>query len=633
MRREACQRVSSTHIHEALGCHSGISSGTHFAQTSAMVPRSFWLAVLPVFATAAPTSLQFAVPTSITATGVLANGVLPLPGGSVGVYGAQTTPTCSASATAPEACDQILPPLFAVLDASGNQTAALTVSALGGGNSTIVSAAADANGNMWITGETDSDDFPLVHALYANKSAYHMTGFALKLDPRFNILFSTFLGGQGQSTPQSIALDGTGNAYITGTTDDSTFPVTGPVLGSGAPSGNQLAPGSYAFVLKIASDGSKLLYSRLLGGSLFPCTGGSACIGKGPYTAGFTIAVDVNGEATVGGQTNTSDFPITANVYNSAGGAFVSRIAADGSALIWSTEIGMARIFPGLPPATSAVQSLALDAAGSVYVAGSSEAPVVTTPGALQTTYSTGTAPVISGFALKLSSDATQLIYATNLGGTQGANLSGLVLDSGGNVWVSGFTASPDFPGLTGMPLNGLDFALELNANATAVQQIYPLIQQTVTQPPAFDTNGNLLLLASAGNLLRLNTATALSAPAVFAITNAAIPRAAATIAPGEIMTIYGVGLGPSTGMVATPDATGAYPSALGGVSVQVGGGPTEAVEARRFDPDQFRGTSQPAPAIHSYSHHAHDEIACDERECSRFDWYFRRDEFRRLNQ
>ena len=488
-----------------------------------MVLRSFWLAVLPALATAASTSLQFVPPTSITATGVLANGVLPLSGGSVGVYGAQTTPPCNASTTAPEACDQILPPLLAVLDVAGNQTAALATSALGGGNSRVVSAAADTNGNIWITGETDSDDFPLVHALYANKSAYHMTGFAVKFDPKLNILFSTFLGGQtvptqAQSTPESIALDGTGDAYITGTTNDSAFPVTGPVLGSGTPSGNPLAPGSYAFVVKIASDGSKLLYSRLLGGSSFPCTGGSACIGKGPSTAAFTIAVDASGEATVGGQTNTFDFPITAKVYNTAGGAFVSRIAADGSALIWSTEVGMARNFPGLPPGTSVVQSLALDAAGSVYVAGSSEAPVATTPGALQTTYSTGTAPIISGFALKLSSDATQLIYATNLGGMKGANLSGLALDSGGNVWVSGFTASADFPGLTGMPPNGLDFALELNANATAVQQIFPLIQQTVTQPPAFDSNGNLLLLASAGNLLRLNTATALSAPAAFAI-------------------------------------------------------------------------------------------------------------------
>lgn len=129
-------------------------------QTSAMVLRSFWLAMLPALAIAASTSLQFVPPTSITATGVLANGVLPLLGGSVAVYGAQTTPPCNASATAPEACDQIQPPLLAVLDVSGNQTAALPASALGGGNSTIVSAATDANANIWIREKPIPTTFP-----------------------------------------------------------------------------------------------------------------------------------------------------------------------------------------------------------------------------------------------------------------------------------------------------------------------------------------------------------------------------------------------------------------------------------------------------------------------------------------
>ena len=85
-------------------------------KTGEMVLRSFWLAVLPAFAIAASTSLQFVPPTNFGASGVLANGVLPLSGGSVGVYGAQTKPPCSASAPAPEAYDQIQLPLLAVLD-------------------------------------------------------------------------------------------------------------------------------------------------------------------------------------------------------------------------------------------------------------------------------------------------------------------------------------------------------------------------------------------------------------------------------------------------------------------------------------------------------------------------------------
>jgi uncharacterized protein (TIGR03437 family) len=171
---------------------------------------------------------------------------------------------------------------------------------------------------------------------------------------------------------------------------------------------------------------------------------------------------------------------------------------------------------------------------------------------------------------MKLSADASQLLFATNLGGRNGATLAGLALDPAGNVWITGFTRSPDFPGLNAAA--NIDFALELNTGATALQQIFPLVSQTLSQAPAFDSNGNLLLLAAAGNLLRMNTATPYSTPAVFALTNSAVPRALANIGPGDLMTLYGVGLGPSTPVIAAPDATGAWPTQLDGFSVQFSG-------------------------------------------------------------
>jgi hypothetical protein len=128
-----------------------------------------------------------------------------------------------------------------------------------------------------------------------------------------------------------------------------------------------------------------------------------------------------------------------------------------------------------------------------------------------------------------------------------GSRLTGLALDPNGNVWISGNTSSPDFPGLNNTGSNNLDFALELNANASALQNIFALIPGTVTLPPVFDSNGNLALAASAGNILRLNSATALSAPAVFALTNSAVPRMTVGLARGELTTIYGAGLGPTT--------------------------------------------------------------------------------------
>jgi uncharacterized protein (TIGR03437 family) len=529
------------------------------------------IALLSSVAVAASTSLQFVTFGELDVTSVLASGVLPLSGGSVAVYGAQTISGCVPTPAALESCNQIAPPLLTILDASGKQTAALAVSGLGGGNSTIASAAVDATGNIWITGETDSDDFPLVHPLFTNKTSYQLTGFVAKLNPNLNILFSSFLGGQtaptrALSTPASVAVGPGGNVYISGTTFDPSFPVTGPVLNFGVPAGSEGPPQSEAFIAEIASDGSKLVYSRLLGVSGGLC---GPCIEAAPYTAASAIAVDATGEVTVAGTTTDPNFPVSPNAYNTGGGAFVSRISADGSKLVWSTEVGAPATFLGYKEPSS-VRSMQLDTAANVYIAGLSSSPILATSGALQATYQASRPGTTGGFALALSSDATKLLFATNLGGMNGAVLGGLALDPTGNVWVSGFTTSPDFPGLSGVTAVGLNFALELNANATALEQIFPLIPRTVSQPPAFDSNANLLLLGSAGNLLRLNPATAYSAPAAFAVTNSAIPQAATSIAPGELMTIYGVGLGPATGLVAAPDSNGVFPTELGGVSVRI---------------------------------------------------------------
>ncbi len=205
---------------------------------------------------------------------------------------------------------------------------------------------------------------------------------------------------------------------------------------------------------------------------------------------------------------------------------------------------------------------MAVDAANDVYLAGFGS--IATTPGALQTGG--------DGFAVKLSADATQLLFATSLSAT----VAGVALDPTGNAWVTGHTDAYTFPsfasylGVSVIPPGGLDFALELNSNATAVQQVFTFLPPTATQPPAFDSTGNLLLLASAGNLVRLNPVTALTAPAVFAMTNSAIPQATAGVGPGELVTLYGVGLGPAVGITGEPDSNGLYPTQLAGVSVKV---------------------------------------------------------------
>jgi uncharacterized protein (TIGR03437 family) len=324
---------------------------------------------------------------------------------------------------------------------------------------------------------------------------------------------------------------------------------------------------TFTFVAKISADGSKLLFSRLLGGDASPWVGdNSFCFGFAVYSPPSAIAVDTSGNLTVAGATNASNFPITANVYNSSGGAYVARISASGSQLVWSTELGIVGNTP-MGPTFSSAESLAVDAAGNVYIAGSAPGPIAATPGVLQPSVNPTFLPAISGFVAKLSPGATQLLFATNLSGSNGSVIYGLTLDSAGTLWIAGSTLSPDFPGLSNVPSTGLDFALELNASASAIQQIFALLPATVTDAPSFDSSGSLLLL-------RVDPATALTAPAVWMISNSAHPYAAAGVAPGELLTLYGTGLGPPTSLVGQPDKNGLFPTNLGGVTVEFSGGP-----------------------------------------------------------
>jgi uncharacterized protein (TIGR03437 family) len=546
---------------------SGFWRGAERALRYSMKIAIILLSMLPALAGAATSSLQFLPNANV-------QGAVAMPNGSVAVFGSAAP--VSACYTP---CPQTAEPLLVILNASGLETRGLSYSALGSGNSTVYGAAVDANLNIWINGVTDSDDFPLVNPLFtAKKPVYRATDFVAKLDSGGKILFATFLEPHLPdflpNAPTRIALDSAGNAYVTGNTDDPLFPVTGSVFGTGAPFDGWE---TYTILLKLSADGSRLYYSRLMGGNGSPCSGGRlVCEDFEIYTTASAIAVDASGNLTVAGTTNATNFPITANAYHTGGGAFISRISADGSQLIWSTEIGITKYFgASLGPLNSSTQSIALDAGGNVYVAGHAPFAIATTASALQPTVTPASPTVATGtgFAAKLSSDGSQLLFATNLGGAYGATLWGLALDAGGNVWIAGNTHSPDFPGLPNTTSAGIDFALELSPNGTALQQIFALVPGTVTEPPGFDSNGNLVLPGAAGNILRLNPYTALSAPAIFAITNAAVPRATAGFASGEIATTYGAGLGPAGGLSGVPDGNGLYPTQLGGVTVSFVGG------------------------------------------------------------
>jgi hypothetical protein len=253
---------------------------------------------------------------------------------------------------------------------------------------------------------------------------------ALIIDPV--LVYSTYVGGAGLDYGNAIAVDGGGNAYVTGYTNSANFPTTRGALQPGFHSGVE------AFVTKLNPTGTAAVYSTYLAGSSGP-VGGSV---------GLAIAVDKAGSAYVSGFTSSADFPTTPGAFQSmlpptgSAHAFVSKLNPAGGALVYSTFLaGNGDDF------ALTDMGLAVDNAGNAYVAGNTLSPEFpTTAGSLQPKYAGGG----DGFVSKLNPSGTALVYSTFLGGSDQDAASGLALDAAGNAFVAGFTHSSNFPSTPG---------------------------------------------------------------------------------------------------------------------------------------------------------------------------------------
>ena len=242
---------------------------------------------------------------------------------------------------------------------------------------------------------------------------------ALIIDPKLS--YSTFLGGSDEDRGLAITVDTLGNVYVTGGTASTDFPIT-----SNAPEPGFSGGIEDTFVTKLNPSGSALLYSTYVGGS--------------GTDFGLGIAVDSAGNAYVTGYTDSTDFPATAGAFqtSSAGGfgdAFVYKLNASGSALVYSTYVGGSQSDEG--------REIAVDRSGSAYISGqtlSSDFPV--THGALQTSFG----GVEDATVFKLNASGSALVYSTYLGGSSDDAARGIAVDSAGNAFVTGFTESTDFP-------------------------------------------------------------------------------------------------------------------------------------------------------------------------------------------
>jgi hypothetical protein len=282
-----------------------------------------------------------------------------------------------------------------------------------------VGVAVDASGSVYVAGITGSANFPLASPLQPSLGGGY-SAFVSKLNPAGSALvYSTYLGGSGDDAILDIALDASGSAYVTGETSSLNFPTVNPLQPGNAGG----SPPYDAFVAKLNPSGSALVYSTYLGG-----TG---------YDRGESIAVDSTGNVHVAGPTVSSDFPLAnalQTIYGGGEDAFVAKLNAAGSALVYSTYLGGNSLDYG--------NGVHVDAAGNAYVTGWTSSANFPIANALQPTK----LGVNDAFVSKLDPTGSAFVYSTFLGGLNDDFGVAIVADSAGNAYATGFTYSLDFP-------------------------------------------------------------------------------------------------------------------------------------------------------------------------------------------
>jgi hypothetical protein len=286
--------------------------------------------------------------------------------------------------------------------------------------------ALDSSANAYITGWTWSANFPTVTPTQASLAG-STDDFVTKLSAvGSTLLYSTYLGGSGTegsaNNEVSIAVDPSGNAYVTGDTNSGDFPMSSPMQGSNAGGSHD------AFITKYNTTGTAYVYSTYLGGA-------ADDIGRG-------IAADIYGNAYVVGYTDSTNFPTTSPYQASkAGGsdAFITKMNPSGSAHVYSTYFG------GV--GSEDPYGIAIDASNAVYITGITSGATGSTSFPTLIPFQAANAGTNDPFVTKMNPAGTALVYSTYLGGQaldQGQSIA--VNQSTGAAIVAGYTASPDFP-------------------------------------------------------------------------------------------------------------------------------------------------------------------------------------------
>ena len=278
-----------------------------------------------------------------------------------------------------------------------------------------------SDGSVIMNGLTRSSNFNVTQGAFQTIHNGGREAFVCKLNPQgSDLVFSTFLGGSDNEGIAGIAVDSNGSIYVSGETSSTDFPTTAGAY-------QTTLKGRYnAFITKLSSDGSSLVYSTYLGGD--------------ESTRAAGILVDGSDSAHVTGYTGSSNFPTTPGAFKTTHtddetDIFITRLSADGKSLVSSTLLGGER--------GESASGILLDEEDNVCLCGETRSTQFpTTKAAPQKSNNGGEEAIVC----KLSADYSELLYSTYLGGQSYESAYSIAFDSRGLVWVGGYTHSTDFP-------------------------------------------------------------------------------------------------------------------------------------------------------------------------------------------
>lgn len=471
-------------------------------------------------------------------------------------------------------------------DSAGNAIAVFDFG--GSGVDTPEAATVDSQGNLIIAGGTTSADFPLASALQSSGSI-----FVTRIDGQLQgILFSTLLGGATGSFASAVAVDPEADIYVTGVVSVGSTPAFTTTPGAFQPSppvAQEAANGivvvnQSGFIAEISAT-NQLLFSTYFGGGAvtidgsLPCVPLFLCLTANVFTAPAAIAVDSAGAIVVAGNTDSSNLPVTADAFlqqcnctDDSAAAFAAKLAPGGSQLVWGSYIALPS-GAAANMATVTITAMALDSGGNVILAGDSLQGLPVTANAVEAAYPTSTA-LAAGFVAKLDASGSKLLFATYFGDDEETSTSNgpvaTAVDAAGTIWLAGSSAPSAMPTPSGAPLIGTNYIAGLSPDGSSLISFFTAPNGAANSSLAVTDQGTVADLGTSGELLISSIAVA---PSLMGIVELDANTVASALCGRELVSLYGFGIGPASGIVA-PIADNTINRSLDGYQVLFNGVP-----------------------------------------------------------